>query len=392
MSKISKNTIFLLLTSVYSYFIVVGIAAATFSVILKFNNVTESLIGLSDTIKIVSGMAILLILPRIASKLGIISTAIISLLLYGITILILPFYQNYFSWAILIGLFGAGFVVFRTMEETLTNVIASNENRGKLMGYTSTAMLAGVSTGPILVKILTPQNYMVFVIAAVLSLISGICFLALKKEENGVKPSKKLNIIKYVKENTIVFFSKFVLEFYVQAVFVLSVVYAIEKGYKAENAVLFITFFSLSGFLNFIMGNVINHVHNKYAYMKFGVFAMIILMASLPFIIFSPILTYTMFFFFGICGSGIVFLTTMSIINSRYGKEDLAAVNSALAIIDSVAMILGGTLTGISMDIFGVNGFTYPMLALGVLYIIYAIYLNIKRNMIQKDKLYKFPF
>jgi predicted MFS family arabinose efflux permease len=140
------------------------------------------------------------------------------------------------------------------------------------------------------------------------------------------------------------------------------------------------------------MGNVVNKIENKYTYMKFGVFVMIALMASLPFIIYSPIATYTMFFFFGLCGSGIVFLTTMSILNSRYEKEDLVAVNSALTITDSIGMILGGTLTGISMDVFGVNGFIYPMLALGVIYIIYVIYLKIKRNIIGEDKLYKFPF
>jgi len=374
-----KTQIPILLLSIFSYFVVVGIAAVIFPVILKNNGVGETLIGFSDNIKIISGLIILTMLPRIAHKLGIVGAGIFSLVLYGIALLLLPLYQNYLIWIILMSLFGAGFIVFRTMSETLTNVIASDHNRGRIMGLTSTAMLAGVSTGPVLVKFLGVTEYKTFIIAFVLSVISGICFYCLRNGQGDVKPSKKLNLVKYVSELPMVFLSKFVLEFFVQVIFVFGVIYSMEKGYKAEDGGLFITFFSLSGFLNVFIGHVVDKVKSRYTTMTAGVFMMFIAMGIFPFAIQSKLLTYPLFFIFGI-GASLIFLSTMSVLNSFYGKKDLVAANSALTMTDSIGMISAGILTGISIDLFGINGFFLPMGVLAVVYVLFGLGYYVRRK------------
>ncbi|MFC1659065.1 MFS transporter [Pseudomonadota bacterium] len=374
-----KTQIPILILSIFSYFVVVGIAAVTFPVILKTNNVTETLIGFSDNIKIISGLIILTVLPRIAHSLGIIGAGIFSLVLYGVSLLLLPIYQNYLIWAVLMALFGAGFIVFRTMEETLTNIIASNHNRGRIMGMTSTAMLAGVSIGPVLVKFFGVTEYKTFVIAFVLSVISGICFYLLRDGQGDVKPSKKLNLVKHVKELPMVFFSKFVLEFFVQVLFVFGVIYSMEKGYKAEDGGLFITFFSLSGFLNVFIGHMVDKVKSRYITMTIGVLILFITMTVFSFIVQYKLLSYLLFFIFGF-GASMIFLSSMSILNSFYNKSNLVSANSALTITDSIGMISGGILTGISIDLFGIQGFFLPMAILGVIYVLFGLFYYIPRK------------
>jgi MFS family permease len=367
-----KTQIPLLLLSIFSYFVVVGIAAVTFPVILKTNGVSETLIGFSDNIKIIAGMIILTVLPRIAHKLGIVGAGIFSLILYGASLLVLPIYYNYFIWAIFMSFFGAGFIVFRTMEETLTNIIASNHNRGRIMGMTSTAMLAGVSTGPVLVKFLGVTEYKTFVIAFILSVISGVCFYLVRDGQEDIKPSKKLHLVKHMKELPMVFFSKFILEFFVQVIFVFGVIYSMEHGYKAEDGGLFITFFSLSGFLNVFIGHIVDKVKSRYTTMAIGVLILFVTMAVLPFVIQYRLLSYPLFLIFGF-GASMIFLSSMSILNSFYSKSDLVSANSALTITDSVGMILAGILTGISIDLFGIEGFFLPMLVLAICYLLFGL-------------------
>lgn len=371
----STSKIFLLISSVFCYFIVVGLSAVILPLILKFNNVSDLLIGFSDNVKVIAGLVILMVLPKIASKFGIVGTGVLSLALFGISILLLPFYYNYIIWLILMFLFGAGFIVFRTMEESLTNVIVNNKIRGKIMGYIATAMLAGLSIGPLLPKIFGVTNYINFVVSFILIFISAVCFVMLKQSQGYVKPSANFQLFRFIKEMPLVFLSKFIMEFVIQVVFVFLVIYVIETtNYSAENAGLFITYFSLSGLLNIFVGKFIDKFTNKNALMVFGVFVLFICLALLPLTLkFSIVLSYILFFIFGLFGSGLVFLSSMYILNSSYQKKDLVSANSALTFSDAIAMISGSFLTGISMEIFGARGFFVPILALSVLYIIFCL-------------------
>lgn len=370
------NKIYLLLLSVFFYFIIVGLSAVLLPIILNSNNISEFLIGLSDNVKVISGLFILIILPKIANKLGIVEIGIISLFLYAISLLLLPFYYNYLWWLFLIFLFGAGFIVFRTMEETLANVIANNKNRGKIMGYVSTSMLCGLSVGPIIPKIFGANSYLNFVIGFLCACISAVCFLKLKTSQGYVKPATNFKFFKFLKEQPLVFFSKFILEFLIQIIFVFIVVYVIKTtNYSVENAGLIITAFSLSGFFNAFVGNFVDKIKNKNIAMIFGVFIMFACFILFPLTLkISIILTYILFFVFGLCGSSLVFLSSMFLLNSSYKKRELVGANSALTVNDTIAMISGSFFTGISMKFFDTYGFFIPMYLLLFLYILFCFY------------------
>lgn len=389
MLRLNSNAkILLLVSSVFFYFIVVGLSAVIFPVILKFNGVSEFFIGFSDNVKVVAGLIILTLLPKISSKFGIVGTGVLSLILFGFSILLLPLYHNYFVWIILMFLFGAGFIVFRTMEESLANVIANNKNRGKIMGFVATAMLAGLATGPLLPKIFGVMNYINFILSFVFICISAICFLLLKQTQGYVKPTASFKLFRFLKEMPLVFFSKFIMEFIIQAIFVFLVIYVIETTkYSAEDAGLFITYFSLSGLLNIFVGRFVDRFQNKNKLMVFGVFVLFICLALLPLTLkISIVLSYILFFIFGLFGSGLVFLSSMFILNSSYEKKDIVSANSALTFSDAIAMIGGSFFTGINMEIFGANGFFVPILVLSILYIVFCLCYFYKNNIIFNKK------
>lgn len=378
----SKTKILFLLLSVMLYFIVVGMSAVLVPLILKANNISKTLIGFSDNIKIITGLLMLAILPKIASKMGIVATGIFSLILYGVSILLLPFYKNFFVWSILIFFFGAGFIIFRTMEETLANVIATNKNRAKIMGLVGTFMLVGLSFGPIITKIFSTSSYINYVIAFVFLMLSAGFFSFLKSFQGNVKPTASFNLWKYLKEMPMVFFSKFILEFVVQSIFVFSIIYTIETtNNTSENAGLYITCFSLSGFLNVFVGRFVDRFNDKNKLMIFGVFFIFISMFLFPLTLkINIILTYILFFLFGLCGSSLVFLSTMYILNSSYEKKDLVSANSALTFSDAIAMVSSSFFTGLSMQYFGANGFFVPIVVLFLIYILFVLNCNYAKN------------
>lgn len=367
------NEIAVLSISVFCYFVALGILTVSLPVILNENGVSKTLIGVSDNIKIISGLLALLIIPKIAHNLGIVKTGIVSLILYGFSILLLPLYQNYTLWLVFISIFGIGFVVFRTMEETLANVLASNKNRCDVMGITSTAMLSGIALGPVITRYVGVTNYWSFVIAFILVVISIVFFSLLKGTDAKIKSSEKTQVWKFIKEQPVVFLSKFTLEFFIQAIFLFLVLYSIMEGHSAETAGLFIAYFSLSGIFNYVTGELVNKVQNRYITMILGVLFMFAMIEILPWAIKVRQFTNALFFLFGLLGCSVVFLSTLSILNSHYDKEDLVAANSALTIFDSIGMILAGLLTGLAIDRFGIFGFYIPMACLALFYIVFIV-------------------
>ena len=111
--------------------------------------------------------------------------------------------------------------------------------------------------------------------------------------------------------------------------------------------------------------------------MIFGVFFIFISMFLFPLTLkINIILTYILFFLFGLCGSSLVFLSTMYILNSSYEKKDLVSANSALTFSDAIAMVSSSFFTGLSMQYFGANGFFVPIIVLFLTYILFIIYKN----------------
>lgn len=375
LKKTLWGNVALISISVFCYFVALGITTVSLPVILDTNDVSKTLIGFSDNMKIISGLIALLVLPILARKMGIVMTGLVSLCIYAATLLLLPIYQNYSLWIVLISLMGIGFVVFRTMEETLVNVIADNKNRGRIMGITSSAMLGGIAVGPMITRFLGVTCYASFVTAFIFVVISGLLFFLLRGVDGEVKPSKRINVIRFVKEQPLVFLTKFTLEFFIQVIFLFVVIYAMQEGYKPEIGGMFIAFFSLSGLFNCVTGVLVDKIRNRNITMVFGALLMFAIIELLPFAIAAKEFTYALFFMFGLLGGGMIFLSTMSILNSSYKKEDLVSANSALTVTDSIGMISAGIFTGLAMDKFGYIGFYIPMAALGGIYLIALGYL-----------------
>lgn len=363
-----KRILFLSL-SMFFFAAVTGIASIVFPVFFRSQNISNSMIGYLDNLKVLSGVLVLFVLPIITKKIGIINSGILTLLCYSIPFIFFPILKL----SMLIAFYGIGLIVFRVLLESITNMITTDEKRGRVFSILILAVSFGAGTGPIIVKIFGVNNILSYWSAIILILISGLFFLTFKNQNLEVLEKKKIDFLKYLKKFPIIFVSRFISEFLVQTMFVFGVIYGIMNNYSPENAGLFITFFCISGYIfNYPIGYFIDKYKKYRSTLLSGLIILFSSILLLKFFIISKIISYLLFFIFGI-GSSIISISSTAILNNICKKDEILMSNTALWISGCIGMLFSSFLTGISIQIFGADGFFVPILFLLFISICFSI-------------------
>ncbi len=361
-----KKNLFLLSIVTFSYYIVVGLALSVFSIVLKENNINDFLIGFSDSVRRLSGIVFMLFVPFLVNKFGLYKISMLSILLYTITLLLMPFFANYYLWIFYIVLFGAGMMAFMTFIDSVLNVMVNNENRSKVNGLINVIVLLGIAAAPVVLKFTSAASYFVFALCGVLNIINLVSYSKLKTKYRDISFIKNLQLARFVKELPYVFLSKIFLEFLGATLFVFTVIYANSNGYSYENAGLLLSLYCLSGLIfSYATGYLYNRARDRESLLIKGTLVTIGLIFMIPIVIGNPYFLFTIYFLLGI-STGFIHLGCLIILNENYKKEELISVNSTLAIVGSISMIFAGIISGFFMERF--NSMIMPIAIFGLIY------------------------
>ena len=369
-AKVKKN-LFLLSLTTFGYYIVVGVALSVFSIVLKENNVNDFLIGLSDSIRRISGIVFMLFIPYLVNKFGLYKISLISIFLYTITLLLMPFFVNYYLWIFYIVLFGCGMMAFMTFIDSVLNVISHDENRSRMNAFLNVIVMLAIAFAPIVLKFTGSKSYFIFAICGILNMINLVCYSKLKTEYKNINFIKSLKLSKFLKEQPYVFLSKIFLEFAGTTLFIFTVIYANSKGYSYEDAGLLLSLYSLSGLIfSYPTGYLFDKVKNKESLLINGTIISIVLFSLIPVFVFNSKILFILYFLLGI-STGIMHLGCLILMNENYKKDELVSANSTLSLVGGISMIFAGIVSGYFMQYF--NSMTTSIVILGIMYILIII-------------------
>lgn len=366
--NLSKEQMFLMI-SMFAYSIVISMTSILTQSLFKANDISSSLVGYMDNVKILVGMVILCSLPSITKKIGIVLSAIMILFFYGLPLLFFKTVSSTFGFFVCMGSYGVGIVAFRAVLESVINMITTDAQRSRIISLLALSYIAGISCGSLLVDIFGIESYLSFILDFSFVLISAGFFWKFRNYKLKIEKKARLNLMRHFAVLPMVNVSYFIMNFLRQALFVFGIFYALSNGYTTAQSALFITFFSISGyFINYPVGFILDKTKKHYLVMISSVFVCIISWLSLKFAISNRVISYILLF---ILGSGIstINISCSSILNNHYKKSGMLSANSSLWVFGSVGMFLSSLLIGISMQKFGNDGFFIPILGVLILYI-----------------------
>jgi MFS family permease len=361
------NHIFFLLISILFSSTAMGINIVSLPLVLYQNQVPTSLIGFATASDIFGGIAIVYLLHKLGKKIGIFNSILLFGFIAAITILILPFYQNFLLWLLLSFALGTSIISIITLRSAWINITIKNKIRSMIIATSSTVLCIGFTIGPIIVKLLGAGNYQIFVVSSLCILLSCLVLLPIRKIEPKLIPHCKLRLIIFIKRNPKIILARLLTDLQCSTIIFFTVIYGIKNGISAENAGLLISVFSAVGILDFLIGFMINQQsYRKLISLGFAGFFIIII--ALPLAMSNYYSASLIYLILG-------WLTSLVSIACWYGanlnrrKNQLIAINSSFQAVGLFGGFFGNLLTGIAMQYFGKHGFILVIALASLIYL-----------------------
>ena len=266
----------------------------------------------------------------------------------------LPFLPAWFLLRFITGMAGA---VPWVVSETWLNMVATERDRGRIMGIYATVLAAGFAIGPAIIGAVGAEGWLPFLIVALAVGLSILPILLAKNLAPAMPERSEAPLSDILRAQPLVMTAALcggVMDF---ALFALLPVYGLRHGLDQASAVFMITVF-IGGnvLLQIPIGWLADHTNRLtvlFACILFSLMGALLL----PLAISQPILLYWLVFFWG--GSLFAIYTIgLGLLGDGFPRVQLAAANVVFVMVYEIGSAGGPTLAGTAIDVFGPEGLT----------------------------------
>ena len=349
-----RKTRFLYL-SFFLFACAVGINLVTFPSLLKLHKVSALQVGLAFTFEIAGVGLMSFFISKIANRYNIIKILSVNTVIYCSIILSIFFYFSYIWWLLMVFILGCCWLTFVIIRMSWLNYLVTNEERGVALGIFSALISAGVAVGPVIVSFVGATNYLSFVIAAILVVLSFLSLFTIRHSVMREIDSEPISLIKFYNKNPNSFFSRFFLDFTTYTVVSLAVIFGTLVGFTNENSGLFITAYMASGFFDIFVGFMLKKVAAK-KLINIGYLGCLCCFLLVSLYQGSFVYLLTIFFIFGLF-IACIYVSVFKMMNEDYSAAELVGANATFQLIGTLGSLFGSLIGGFMIEIFGSQGF-----------------------------------
>lgn len=131
-------------------------------------------IGLNPAAGGLATLAIATFVPHLAHRLGVRNLLFCALVAAVLSLAAFALYENYWSWLVIRGVYGASLTILFVLSEFWINSVAPPERRGIILGIYTTSLAAGFAAGPTILALTGTQGAAPF-LAAIFSIPDREC-------------------------------------------------------------------------------------------------------------------------------------------------------------------------------------------------------------------------
>lgn len=339
----------------------VGIAFGALVPLITLNlahrGIDATLIGLNAAMFPLAVLVTGPLLPRLIHRLGAVGSMVLGLAVITVSTMLFPLLPFLPAWFLLRFITGMAGAVPWVVSETWLNMVATERDRGRIMGIYATVLAAGFAIGPAIIGAVGAEGWLPFLIVALAVGLSILPILLAKNLAPAMPERSEAPLSDIVRAQPLVMMAALcggVMDF---ALFALLPVYGLRHGLDQASAVFMITVF-IGGnvLLQIPIGWLADHTNRLtvlFACILFSLMGALLL----PLAIAQPILLYWLVFFWG--GSLFAIYTIgLGLLGDGFPRAQLAAANVVFVMVYEIGSAGGPTLAGTAIDVFGPEGLT----------------------------------
>ena len=324
---------------------------------LAHRGVDASLIGLNAAMFPLAVLVTGPFLPRLIHRLGTVRSMAVGLAVVAIATLLFAALPWLLVWFLLRFITGAAGAIPWVVSETWLNMVATERDRGRIMGIYATVMAAGFAIGPAIIGAVGAEGWLPFLIVALAVALSILPILLARKLAPVMPERNEAPLSDMVRAQPLVMMGALCGGLMDFALFALLPVYGLRHGLDQASAVFMITVF-IGGnvLLQLPIGWLADHTSRLivlFACILFSLAGALLL----PLLISEPRLLYWLVFFWG--GALFAIYTIgLGLLGDGFPRNQLAAANVVFIMVYEIGSAGGPTLAGTAIDAFGPEGLT----------------------------------
>jgi MFS family permease len=353
-----------IIATVSVFAIAQGLGYPLLSFILQRQGMSPSMIGLSAAMTPLGFILSAPLIPLLSRHFGAGRTALSCAGIAALLLALIGWQQNVWLWFPLRFLLGFTVNPLYVISETWLISLTPPAKRGRIMGVYTSIISAGFALGPFTLAFVGTTGWPPFLVGIGAFLLCGLCLLKVlpKLPDLHDGHAQQASVGRFVPQARLLLFAVFVAAAFEQVALALMSVYG--KGYGSSEA-------KISMLLAvFVAGNIALQIPLGMLAERQGAHRALLLCAQatvlgclvLPWS-FNSILVWPVVFVWGAVSFGVYTIALIQL-GERFSGSMLMAGNAAFAMVWGVGGIAGPPVTGLVMDLIGVQGFP---LSLGLL-------------------------
>ncbi len=343
---------------------------------LERRGVEAAVIGLNSAMFPLAVLAVGPVLPRLLARLGTLKALYLGIGLTTLSVLLLPVLPGLPAWFALRFLAGAAASIQWVVSETWLNIIATDRDRGRVMGLYASVLAAGFALGPMIIGAVGIEGWLPFLLVALAVALAAAPVLLAADLAPSMPPRHRGSLLALLRARPLVMACGLGGGFMDFALFAFLPIYGLGHGLGQADAILMLSIF--------VGGNVLLQMpigwladHSSRPATLLAVILVSLLGALLlPLAIGSAAWLYPLLFVWG--GTTFAIYTLgLGLLGDGFPAAELAAANVALVMVYETGSVVGPTLSGVAIDAAGPEGLVAVMGAAAALLL--AAFVAIRR-------------
>jgi len=338
-----------IITTAMIFGLMYSLSAALIALDLAGRGLGEGMIGANAAMHAVGVLAMAIVLPRMAARLGMRPTIVGSLLVSAVLIVLFPAMPSVWLWFPLRVALGAASEILFVLSETWLNALSTDETRARTMGAYVAALSIGLALGPLILLSVGTHGFLPYSTGAILALVAagfvmspGIKAPVFERPAHG-------NPMRYMGLAPIAMGAAALNAAIETAGLTFFTLYSVSMGWDEAQAMQLMPCMMLGAIVLQIpigwLGDKMNRQHLIIALAGLSAVGALIW----PWALQSPWLTFGLLFIWGGLFVGI-YTIMLTIVGSRFAGGDLVGIYAGMGLTWGAGALVGPILAGMAMQ------------------------------------------
>ena len=366
MTRTDRRSLIAIIGMVSVVGVTFGLTSPLLNLLLERQNFSSRAIAINGSMMAIGTIAITPYVARIIRRFGATQFLYSCLGLTAVLFLMLKNWPNYGAWLLIRLVLGCSIAGLFVVSETWINHLATDQNRGRILGLYAACLSIGFGIGPLLINLTGIDGWAPFIAGAALIVIAAAALGLARSRAPEFGSNVTGGLMTFFKANPLAISAGLLYGAIESGLFGLMPVFGVRTGLSEVHAVRMLSAVAL--------GNVLFQVPIGWLADKINPRVVLLICASVGAAgglalagLAGTLAIWPVLVIWGGTVTGL-YTVALTMLGRQYSGGALAGANAALISAYGVGSLFGPPAMGVAMDMNDPNGLAYALAAMAALY------------------------